>query len=68
MRDAESGPVNGAKSFMMVAPLVLVDAVCAALKIKIRHFLRMKVLRMIFKGMQKKRVDMAVVVPSTGAI
>lgn len=29
MRDAESGPVNGAKSFMMVAPLVLLDAVCA---------------------------------------
>lgn len=54
MRGVESGPVNGAKSFTMVAPLVLLDAVCAAWQIFIRHFLRMKVRRLICTGMQKK--------------
>ena len=54
MRGVESGPVNGAKSFTMVAPLVLLDAVCAAWQIFIRHFLRMKVHRLICTGMQKK--------------
>ena len=45
---------GGAKSFTMVAPLVLLDAVCAAWQIFIRHFLRMKVHRLICTGMQKK--------------
>ena len=41
-------------SFTMVAPLVLLDAVCVAWQIFIRHFLRMKVRRLICTGMQKK--------------
>ena len=40
--------------FTMVAPLVLLDAVCAAWQIFIRHFLRMKVRRLTCTGMQKK--------------